>query len=135
RLAGPRRLRPGLRGPAPQAGHPAQDQRPAGPGAAGGPLWRGRHGPRRRGRRRAGPEVSPELVARMGALTPTSVTPTSVTGSQAGPAAEARRRLAGENVVRSAVAAVLAALGGETRDGQIRMAEAVAEAVTLERPL
>jgi len=29
----------------------------------------------------------------------------------------------------------LAALGGERRDGQIRMAEAVAEAVTLERPL
>ena len=53
----------------------------------------------------------------------------------AGIAADARRRLAGENVVRSTVTAALAALGGETRDGQIRMAEAVAEAVALERPL
>ena len=53
----------------------------------------------------------------------------------AGPAAEARRRLAGENVVRAEMAKALAKLGGETRDGQIRMAEAVAEAVALERPL
>ncbi|HEV3497130.1 MAG TPA: DEAD/DEAH box helicase, partial [Actinomycetes bacterium] len=56
----------------------------------------------------------------------------SVTGS---PAADARRRLAGENRTRAKVAGALAALGGETRDGQIRMAEAVAEAVALERPL
>ena len=59
----------------------------------------------------------------------------SVTSSQEGPAAEARRRLAGENVVRSKVATALAALGGEMREGQIRMAEAVAEAVRAERPL
>ena len=66
----------------------------------------------------------------MGALTPGSVT-----SSQDGPAADARRRLAGENVVRSKVASALAALGGETRDGQIRMAEAVAQAILEERPL
>ena len=47
-LAGPARLRPGLRGPAAQAAHPAPDQRPAGPGPARGPLRRRRH----RGRRR-----------------------------------------------------------------------------------
>ena len=58
RLAGPHRLRPRLRGPAPQAGHPAPDRRPPGPGPARGPLRRGRHRPRRRGRRRAGAEVT-----------------------------------------------------------------------------
>ena len=37
-LAGPARLRPGLRGPAPQAAHPAPDQRSARPGPARGSL-------------------------------------------------------------------------------------------------
>ena len=50
-LAGPQGLRPDLRGPAPEAGHPAPHRRPPGPRPAGGLLRRRRH---RRGRRRGG---------------------------------------------------------------------------------
>ena len=47
-VAGPRRLRPRLRGPAAAAGPPARDRGPAGPGPARGPVPRGRDGHRRR---------------------------------------------------------------------------------------
>ena len=42
--AGGQGLRPELRGPAAQAGHPAGDRRPAGDAAARGQVRRGRHG-------------------------------------------------------------------------------------------
>ena len=57
-VAGPRRLRPRLRGPAAAPGHPEGDRGPTGPGPVGGPLpggldHHGRPGGRRPRRRRA----------------------------------------------------------------------------------
>ena len=66
-LAGPRRLRPRLRGPAAAAGDPEAGRGPAGPGAARGPLPRGFHGDGRRRRRRARP---PLTAAARGAPSP-----------------------------------------------------------------
>ena len=52
RLAGPHRLRPGLRRPAAAPAGAERDRRPAGPAAARRPGARREHGPRRRGRGR-----------------------------------------------------------------------------------
>ena len=57
-VAGRTGLRPRLRRPPAQAADPAGDRRPPRPGAARGPLRRGSHRHRRRGRRRSRPEVA-----------------------------------------------------------------------------
>ena len=56
-LAGPRRVRPGVRGPPAAPGHPARGGGPAGPGAPRGTLPGRRHRHRRRGGRRHRPAL------------------------------------------------------------------------------
>ena len=64
-------LRPGLRGPPAQAGHPAPAPGPARAATAGGRAARGRHGRRRR-RRRGAPRVPPGRGGRPGVGRPMS---------------------------------------------------------------